>query len=209
MRRLVETSKQKSEIQKKIWLGTLAAILLTSSAFAQKTPITNHSVPQSRQIVVSLADRQLVLVENGRPLKVYAIAVGADASPSPEGDFKVINRLENPGYYKPGTVIEPGAGNPLGTRWIGLSQKGYGIHGTNAPGSIGKAASHGCIRMHQRDLEELFKMVRVGDTVSIRGERDEQLARLLNPDAAMVAVNQSDAANVDGDDSAAAVEIEK
>jgi hypothetical protein len=63
--------------------------------------------------------------------------------------------------------------------------------------------------MHQRDLEELFKMVRVGDTVSIRGERDEQLARLLNPDAAMVAVNQSDAANVDGDDSAAAVEIEK
>jgi lipoprotein-anchoring transpeptidase ErfK/SrfK len=209
MRRLVETSKQKSEIQNKIWLGTLAAILLTSSAFAQKTPITNNSAPQSRQIVVSLADRQLVLVENGRPLKVYAIAVGADASPSPEGDFKVINRLENPGYYKPGTVIEPGAGNPLGTRWIGLSQKGYGIHGTNAPGSIGKAASHGCIRMRQRDLEELFKMVRVGDTVTIRGERDEQIARLLNPDAAMVAVNQSDAANFEGVDSGATVEIEK
>ena len=90
-----------------------------------------------------------------------------------------------------------------------MSQKGYGIHGTNAPGSIGKAASHGCIRMKQRDLEELFKLVRVGDTVSIRGERDEQLARLLTPDAATVAANQSEALNIDADDSGTAVEIEK
>ena len=55
---------------------------------------------------------------------------------------------------------------------MGLDTKGYGIHGTNAPKSIGKAASHGCIRMAKRDLEELFSMVKAGDAVEIRGERD-------------------------------------
>src|SRR4051812_48672845 len=117
MRRLVETSTQKSELHKKVWLGALTTVLFTSSLLAQAKPADKNSSPQTRQIVVSLADRQLVLVENGRPLKIYSVAVGADVSPSPEGDFKVVNRLENPTYYKPGTVIEPGAGNPLGSRW--------------------------------------------------------------------------------------------
>jgi hypothetical protein len=62
---------------------------------------------------------------------------------------------------------------------MGLSQKGYGIHGTNAPKSIGKAASHGCIRMAKADLEELFELVRVGDTVEIRGEADTQAAEIF------------------------------
>ena len=64
-------------------------------------------------------------------------------------------------------VIPPGKANPLGTRWIGLSRKGYGIHGTNNPRSIGRRASHGCIRMRNRDVEELFEMVAVGDRVEI------------------------------------------
>jgi hypothetical protein len=74
-------------------------------------------------------------------------------------------------------VIPTGKDNPVGTRWVGLTLKGYGIHGTNAPGSIGRAASHGCIRLRNRDMERLFTMLRVGDVVKIRGERDEQVAR--------------------------------
>jgi hypothetical protein len=67
----------------------------------------------------------------------------------------------------------------VGTRWVGLNQKGYGIHGTNAPKSIGRAASHGCIRLRNRDMERLFAMLRVGDRVEIHGERDEQVARFF------------------------------
>jgi hypothetical protein len=62
---------------------------------------------------------------------------------------------------------------------MGLSQKGYGIHGTNEPRSIGKAASHGCIRMGQKDLEDLFALVRSGDTVEIVGERNEETAAIF------------------------------
>src|SRR5436190_803480 len=68
-------------------------------------------------------------------------------------------------------------------------RKGYGIHGTNQPKSIGKAASHGCIRMGRKDLEELFELVRVGDTVEIHGERDATIAALFGAAAVEVAQN--------------------
>jgi lipoprotein-anchoring transpeptidase ErfK/SrfK len=76
-------------------------------------------------------------------------------------------------------VTEASENSPVGTRWIGLNLKGFGIHGTNAPRSIGRAASHGCIRLRNRDVERLFAMLRVGDLVSIRGERDEEVAEVF------------------------------
>ena len=82
----------------------------------------------------------------------------------------MIQRLPDPTWYGPGRIVPPGKSNPLGTRWLGLSRKGYGIHGTNAPKSIGKRASHGCIRMRNHDIEELFELVSVGDTVELIGE---------------------------------------
>ena len=138
-------------------------------------------------MLVSIPDRKLAVLEDGRVLKVFPVAVGADDSPSPDGEFQIINRLTNPTYYHPGTVIPAGPANPLGSRWIGLSLKGYGIHGTNAPRSIGKAASHGCIRMAKRDLEQFFEMVRVGDTVVIRAEADEQTAQIFGATETVVA----------------------
>jgi lipoprotein-anchoring transpeptidase ErfK/SrfK len=132
-----------------------------------------------RHIIVSLEDRKLALLEDGVVTRVFPVAVGKENSPSPSGSFKVVNRVTNPTYYHPGKVIPAGAANPLGNRWIGLSQKGYGIHGTNEPMSIGKAASHGCIRMAKRDLEELFEIVRPGDSVEIRAERDEETAQIF------------------------------
>jgi hypothetical protein len=68
---------------------------------------------------------------------------------------------------------------------MGLSLRGYGIHGTNLPRSIGKAASHGCIRMAQADLEELYTLVSIGDTVELIGQRNEQTAALFNPTPAV------------------------
>ena len=127
----------------------------------------------TRFILISIPDRQLALVDNGEVVKVYPIAVGKDATPSPTGEFTIISHAVNPTYSHEGKVVPPGPDNPVGTRWMGLSLKGYGIHGTNVQSSIGKAASHGCFRMKKKDVEELFKLVKVGDTVIIRGERDE------------------------------------
>jgi lipoprotein-anchoring transpeptidase ErfK/SrfK len=133
----------------------------------------------TRVVVVSLEDRRLALVEDGAVTKVYTVAVGRDTTPSPTGTFTIVQRVENPTYYHEGQVVPPGPGNPVGTRWMGLDKKGYGIHGTNRPRSIGKAASHGCIRMRQADLEELFAEVRSGDQVEIVGERNEETAAIF------------------------------
>jgi lipoprotein-anchoring transpeptidase ErfK/SrfK len=120
-----------------------------------------------REIIISIPDRKLALVEDDEIVKIYPVAVGRAYTPSPAGDFEIINRVVSPTYYHKHVVIPPGPDNPLGTRWIGLSRKGFGIHGTNEPWSIGRAASHGCIRMRQSDLEDLFSRVRPGDTVEI------------------------------------------
>ena len=93
-----------------------------------------------RRVVVSIPDCKLALVENNRVVRVYAVAVGADVSPSPVGTFKIVNRLTNPTYYHRGKVIPAGASNPLGTRWMGLDAKGFGIHGTDEPASIDAGA---------------------------------------------------------------------
>ncbi len=140
--------------------------------------VTPEPTPQ-RRIVISIPDRKLALLESGEVVKIYPIAVGKRATASPAGEFKIINRLTNPTYYAKGVVIGPGKKNPLGTRWMGLSLKGYGIHGTNEPLSIGKAASHGCFRMAKADLEELFNLMRVGDVVEVRGERDTLSAQIF------------------------------
>jgi lipoprotein-anchoring transpeptidase ErfK/SrfK len=133
-----------------------------------------------RRIVVSIPDRQLILIENGRIVKTYAVAVGAPETPSPTGTFQVVTRVPDPAWYQPGKVVPPGPGNPLGPRWIGLSQKGYGIHGTNSPRSIGTAKSHGCIRMRNSDVEELFELVDIGDVVELRPEKTEELGVVLD-----------------------------
>jgi lipoprotein-anchoring transpeptidase ErfK/SrfK len=132
-----------------------------------------------RQIIVSIPDRKLVLVEDGHVKKVYPIAVGKASTPSPAGTFHIASRVVNPTWYGPHIIVPPGKSNPLGTRWMGLGYKGYGIHGTNAPKSIGKAASHGCIRMRVKDAEELFQLVTVGDEVQLHAQRDDVIAKVL------------------------------
>jgi len=132
-----------------------------------------------RRVVVSIPDRKLAVVENDAVIRVFNVAVGAPESPSPVGTFTVVNRVTNPTYYRPGKVIAPGSTNPVGTRWIGLSEKGFGIHGTDDPKSIGHARSHGCIRLRNQDVERLFALVRGGDVVELHAERTPEIAELF------------------------------
>ena len=167
-------------------LYALAAMLVVAIAQAAAQDRA-AAAPRNRRIIVSIPDRKLALVEDGRVLRVYRVAVGARVTPSPTGEFKVVSRLSNPTYYHPGVVIPPGRNNPLGSRWIGLDRRGYGIHGTNEPWSIGKAASHGCVRMAKADLEQLFDEVEVGDVVEIRAHADAETAAIFNSGASRFA----------------------
>jgi L,D-transpeptidase ErfK/SrfK len=146
------------------------------------TPVAAQDAPV-RRIVVSLEDRKLALVEGGQVKKIYTVAVGKPTTPSPQGSFTIQRRVVNPTYQHDGRSIPPGPANPVGSRWMGLSIRGYGIHGTNEPNSIGKAASHGCIRMAKADLEEFYALVNVGDQVEIVGKRNDETARLFEPAA--------------------------
>jgi len=164
-----------SAIFSRIALAGLVVAVLVLQAAAQEAP-----KPEPKQnIVVSIEDRKLALLEDGVVKKVYPVAVGKPSTPSPVGTFTIERRVKNPTYSHNGKVIPPGPANPVGTRWMGLSIRGYGIHGTNEPRSIGKAASHGCIRLAQADLEDLYAQVHVGDTVELIGQRNEETAALF------------------------------
>ncbi|HKX00456.1 MAG TPA: L,D-transpeptidase [Bryobacteraceae bacterium] len=174
---------------------SLMAVALVAAAEAlcqEKQPNAQTKIEKAspeRRIVVSIVDRKLALVEEGRVVKIYRTAVGAPKSPTPAGTFTIVQRIPNPTWYGPeGKVIGPGKENPIGTRWLGLSRKGYGIHGTNVPSSIGKRASHGCVRMRNRDVEDLFTRVAVGDVVELHGARDAETARIFGEPAVTVAM---------------------
>ena len=145
------------------------------------TPLTSMATsnPSRRRIVVSIPDRQLAVIENDAVVTIYPVAVGAARTPSPVGTFTIVNRVSNPTYYKAGKTVAPGTKNPVGTRWIGLSKKGYGLHGTDQPKSIGYAKSHGCIRLRNQDVEELFERVRPGDVVELHAERPTEFAQIF------------------------------
>lgn len=109
----------------------------------------------------------LTLYMNRKPFKHYRIATGLEGG-TPVGEFRVINRIENPTWYKTGAVVPPGdPKNYLGTRWLGLDTPGYGIHGTTEPDSIGTASTSGCVRMLNEEVEELYIMIPQGTVVKI------------------------------------------
>lgn len=132
-------------------------------AFAEE----NAAAPR---IVVSIPDHKLALMEGDKVIRVYDVATGKLSTPSPQGACQVVSRVAHPTWFGPHKVVRPGPANPLGTRWLGLSIRGYGIHGTNVPSSIGKYASHGCIRMRNKDVEDLFEHVQVGTPVELVGD---------------------------------------
>jgi lipoprotein-anchoring transpeptidase ErfK/SrfK len=129
----------------------------------------------SGQIVVDLGDLKLYLYRDGGLIKSYSVATGQSAYPTPTGSYVVTSMQMNPTWYPPNSdwakdakPIPPGIDNPLGTRWIGTSAPGVGIHGTPDDASIGSYASHGCVRMHIWEVEQLYQYVVIGMPVIIR-----------------------------------------
>jgi lipoprotein-anchoring transpeptidase ErfK/SrfK len=125
-------------------------------------------------IVIHRGPNRLYLYRGMRFLRVFYVATGQSAYPTPLGRFTVAVKWENPWWYPPNSPwakgqkpIPPGPGNPLGTRWLGLTAPGVGIHGTPDAASIGYSVSHGCIRMRISEAEWLFNHVNVGTTVFI------------------------------------------
>jgi lipoprotein-anchoring transpeptidase ErfK/SrfK len=125
-------------------------------------------------IVIHRGANQLDLYSRTRLWKVFGVATGQSAYPTPLGRFQIVVKWKNPWWYPPNSPwaagekpIPPGPGNPLGTRWMGISSPGVGIHGTPDAASIGYSASHGCIRMRIPDAEWLFDHVEVGTPVFI------------------------------------------
>ncbi|MDI6871454.1 MAG: LysM peptidoglycan-binding domain-containing protein [Bacillota bacterium] len=105
-------------------------------------------------VEINLANRTLTLFRNGTWQATYPVAIGKPATPTPVGNFTILNKA-----WEPGGVF--------GTRWLGVTESGVGIHGTNDPASIGLAVSNGCIRMYNQDVEAIFPVLNVGDPVRI------------------------------------------
>jgi hypothetical protein len=125
-------------------------------------------------IVIRRHSNKLFLYNGMRSWRWFAVATGQSQYPTPLGRFHVVVKWKNPWWYPPNSPwaqgekpIPPGPNNPLGTRWMGLSAPGVGIHGTPSDASIGYSASHGCIRMHIPQAEWLFNHVDIGTTVFI------------------------------------------
>jgi len=133
------------------------------------------------RVLVDAPARKLFL-KRGKRIVSYTVAVGTENTPTPPGVYRVEQIAHRPTWYPTATIrrdhaargiklptaVPPGAGNPLGA-WFVRLQDSIGIHGTNEPASIGQASSYGCVRMHERDLEELARALRPGDRVLILG----------------------------------------
>jgi lipoprotein-anchoring transpeptidase ErfK/SrfK len=125
-------------------------------------------------IVIMRGSNELRYYLDQRLNRTFPVATGQSAYPTPLGSYEIVVMERNPWWYPPDSPwakgespIPPGPGNPLGTRWMGLSAPNVGIHGTPDAASIGYSASHGCIRMRIPDAEWLFQHVRVGTSVFI------------------------------------------
>jgi lipoprotein-anchoring transpeptidase ErfK/SrfK len=125
-------------------------------------------------IVILRDSKRLLLYKQEKLVRRFGIATGQSSYPTPTGNYEITTMQRNPWWYPPPSdwaadsdPVPPGPGNPLGTRWMGLSAPYVGIHGTPDAASIGYSASHGCIRMRIPDAEWLFQRVEVGTPVFI------------------------------------------
>jgi lipoprotein-anchoring transpeptidase ErfK/SrfK len=142
--------------------------------YAERAPAVTEEEP-GKVIVVRRESKQLRLYDGTRLKRIFRVATGQSSYPTPLGRWVIVNKQRNPWWYPPQTSawaagkepVPPGPGNPLGTRWMGLSAPLVGIHGTPDSASIGYSASHGCIRMLIPEVEWLFERVDIGTTVFI------------------------------------------
>jgi lipoprotein-anchoring transpeptidase ErfK/SrfK len=149
----------------------------TSPPEGSKQPNGNVTPPQPPvtdvvNLLLNLKQRRVYVYKGDKVIAKYPVAIGKKGWETPLGEWQVMEKIKNPGWtsFKTGEVMKPGKENPLGVRWIGFWTNGedvIGFHGTPNIKSIGTAASHGCVRMYNRDVRALYRLVKVGTTVKV------------------------------------------
>lgn len=179
LERLVPTNKKyykTHKVEKGDTYGNLASRFKVSQEWlelANKRKVLKEGqsvlIPKLKdRILVDKKKRILIWMRGQEVVKTYRVSIGKAGSETPEGGFKIVNKVENPIWYRLGQVHPPESpDNLLGTRWLGFDHKSYGIHGTRHPNTIGEAASHGCVRMYNHEVEEIFRWIPVGTKVMI------------------------------------------
>lgn len=150
----------------------------------QRLRVSNrHIVPSTRAdgIVVNVGDLMLYWVRDAEVVANFPVGVGRQTWQTPPGHYSIVGRRRDPVWHVPASIqkemkeqrqpvkksVPAGPDNPLGKYWLQLSAGGYGIHGTNAPWSVGKYTTHGCIRLRPEDIEQLYNEVPTGTSVDI------------------------------------------
>ncbi|MEM9213373.1 MAG: L,D-transpeptidase [Cyanobacteria bacterium P01_F01_bin.150] len=136
-------------------------------------PSKNQQEYSTARLVVDLSERQLTFYQQEKEIKTYPIAIGKMGWETPLGEFTVTDKDPSPLWRHPltGELVPSGKDSPLGSRWIGFWSDGIhqiGFHGTNKSQSIGQAISHGCIRLHDTDIQELYAQVALGTLVIVQ-----------------------------------------
>ncbi|MBQ3409450.1 MAG: L,D-transpeptidase family protein [Clostridia bacterium] len=123
----------------------------------------------SHLIIINSRNNTLRYYRSGSLVGSYSCATGTSGTPTPQGKFEIFEKLQNRPYYKYNIAgYDKDPSNPLGPRWMQFKSGGYAIHGTNNDSSIGTHASHGCVRMHNSEVIELYSMVPYGTTVIVK-----------------------------------------
>jgi len=154
----------------------------------EQVAVLQEQPPAQRELVLDRRNRHLTVLENGQELRRFPVAVGRPGWETPVGRFAVIERVADPSWEHPATgeTVPPGPANPLGSRWIGfhrdcLGRSGFngrehlvvegcvssGFHGTPNRDSVGQAVSHGCVRLFDEHVQELFELVQLGTPVTV------------------------------------------
>jgi hypothetical protein len=151
------------EVLKKCFLIAFIALICLIQVSAE------NELSKAR-IEINIPSLTLSLYNGDILLKEYPVCLGNRLTPTPQGEYRIIYKTVNPYWINKDVVVPPGPQNPLGARWIGII-RGIGIHGNNKPKSIGRYESAGCIRMYNRDVEELYNLAPVNTSVAIKYER--------------------------------------
>jgi len=165
----IEPGDTLSKIAKKF--GTTVDLIKRSNSLKSDTIKASSRVKVSKSKYRILIDKSqnilTLLSEDDMLVKVYNVSTGENNS-TPVGTFEIVNRIKDPVWYTQDAVVPAESPkNILGSRWLGLSEKGYGIHGTVDPDSVGRQATQGCVRMINTDVEELYTIVPVGTKVTV------------------------------------------
>ena len=171
----------------KLAAGVLSLTIILSTANSEAA----EQKKVEKRIAINSASRLMTYYENNKKIAVYPLGLGKTYTPTPVGYFKILEKVTNPTWIDPSDPeyeVPSGPANPLGYRWMQI-RGNYGIHGTNRPESIGGYVSNGCIRMKEKDVEELYRMVDVGTPVDITYNRvvvekieDGNVAYYIYPD---------------------------